>query len=721
MGSNGGLAVADGDARAAQRSLLLSLRTRFAPETQSLKHAAIEKIAEQVLCAAVHGGRLSLPDIEKKIDRILGEGTSAVHRSDVREALKRLTTAERVIGEGSGLEERLYRLTDQTRDELTGLEREAQRKSNRVVQLLFEYAPGGQGKYYAPFFECLRLVFARIADAYVRQIRGDGSPSETAAHEAVTDALRDVAAASPSLDADTLKAGVLDFLTQSNPEFDSIKWNLTQNSYLLRVLGLDDKGFLLSKEVLGQAILYLDTNVLIPALEARAHLHRSFVALSRACAQLDMSLRVTTTTLEEFRGVVVYQKDLIAKVQDEIPDKTGPKVRSLFFQALREARVENPGLSVDEFFASFEDPQSILDSLGVEVVDDPWFEEASGTIEIRKLATVVQKEYKALHPDQVKRDRAATHDALMIMWVERQRSEADGKVWLATLDTSLPAFMPDKGAADRRPLAITLDALLQWVSPIVSRQGADEDLSEIFSEALRQQILPNENFFDLNDFLIFAELECSCRELPAGDVEKCIQYLGTKAHVDLSDPVNREKMHHEIAKFFVDPARKHKQEVERLEREVSDKDIEIRDLLVQHETSLQQLSARSQTEIGQLRDEVLEKDQEKDRVVAELGLQVETLKKGLSDERDRSEAERLKRSARSRIAWVVALLCILELAGLGLALHFGSGSNTVQRALSFWWVYGLIFGACIVLAWSVLGRERLNTLPEPFRRVFRSE
>jgi hypothetical protein len=372
-------------------------------------------------------------------------------------------------------------------------------------------------------------------------------------------------------------------------------------------------------------------------------------------------------------------------------------------------------------FASFEDPQSILDSLGVEVVDDPWFEEASGTIEIRKLATVVQKEYKALHPDQVKRDRAATHDALMIMWVERQRSEADGKVWLATLDTSLPAFMPDKGAADRRPLAITLDALLQWVSPIVSRQGADEDLSEIFSEALRQQILPNENFFDLNDFLIFAELECSCRELPAGDVEKCIQYLGTKAHVDLSDPVNREKMHHEIAKFFVDPARKHKQEVERLEREVSDKDIEIRDLLVQHETSLQQLSARSQTEIGQLRDEVLEKDQEKDRVVAELGLQVETLKKGLSDERDRSEAERLKRSARSRIAWVVALLCILELAGLGLALHFGSGSNTVQRALSFWWVYGLIFGACIVLAWSVLGRERLNTLPEPFRRVFRSE
>jgi hypothetical protein len=52
-----------------------------------------------------------------------------------------------------------------------------------------------------------------------------------------------------------------------DPDFDAVKWTLAQNCYVAKAIGLDPTGFILSKDVFGNSVLYLDTNVLMEAME----------------------------------------------------------------------------------------------------------------------------------------------------------------------------------------------------------------------------------------------------------------------------------------------------------------------------------------------------------------------------------------------------------------------------------------------------------------------
>lgn len=694
-----------------KRALLMSARARFAPETQTLKQAAIDKTVEQALLVTPEGVRLSLPAVHHKVDETLGNG-SAISQGEVREALARLVRESRVEGVGTGLDQRTYALLPAARASLREAQSVSDRRLSQLVNRLFKRAPGTADSYATPFFECLRLIFGQVADSYVRQITGHALPEEILTHQAVAEALTECEAAFPSVDASALRRGVMAFLTEVDPDSSEVKWNLTQNSYLLRALGLDERGFLLSREVLGGAVLYLDTNVLIQALEPRARLHRSCIALARACTHLGISLRVAQVSVMELRGVIAYNKEVMSKVVDQIPDETAPKVESIFFQAYREAQLDQPELTVDEFFANYEDLSGAMGAMGCETVDDRWFVDNKTDAKTKTLAGQIRSEYDSRHPEQAKRERAATHDALMIRWVERERLSGSPKSWLVTLDTSLPSFVPDEGAANASPLAITLDALLQWISPMASREGFDEDLSDIFSAALRQQILPHENFFTLQDFLVFAELDCSCRNLPAEDVEECIRCLGAHTHVDLSDARNREVLAHEIATFFADPGRKYKGALEQLEAQLQKKDDDIRALITAHETAMSEVkheansrSDQLEAELGLLRDEQTKAN--------------EALTAERNDRAEETRHSRLVASARRRSLLSVGLLIVVESVVVYLALKYSTGDNGLQKVMAFWPLVAVAGGISLLVgATLIIGHERLRLLPDVVRALF---
>jgi len=694
-----------------KRLLLLSARTRFAPQTQSLKQAAVEKIVEQVLLAAQSDTSANLPEVEAKVDNALGVGVSAVHMRDVREALARLVTAKRVVGSGTGLQGRSYRLSAETEAELAGLQQSAQRRLDNVVTRLFQHAPGGVGKYFTPFLEALRLMFAEIADAYVRQITGQLHREEVAAIDAVSRAIDDVAAAFPAVDKKALRAGVMRFLVETDPEFDAIKWNLTQNSYLIRVLGLDESGFLLSKEVLGGSVLYLDTNVLIHALEPRTRHHRSFVALANACRRLGVSLRVMKESAIELKGVVDWHKDIMIKVVDQIPDTTAPKVEDVLFQAFCQAKIEDPSLTVDGFFANFEQPEESLESFGIEFTDDAWFVRAKTDPEVRALSQEIQKQFATRHPGRAKRSAAALHDALMIQWVERERAEDGRNVWLATLDTSLPMFVPTDGDGDTRPLAITLDALLQWISPIAAREGIEEDLSDIFAAALRQQIMPHENIFQLSDFLMFAEIEWSAKELPAEDVESCIRCLAsTVSRLDLADPASRETLNHDVSSFFADPARKFKREVERLEGELQEKNRRLEEAASSRLAEAEEATARDQEAMRQLTERVEQVEGARTQDLADRDARIGELE------------ESLERASASKRALITLLFFVaLEGAVVIVSLKYGAGDNWLQKIVSMWALVGAAALLSVVFGWLVIGRDRLRLLHWIPRRLMKGD
>src|SRR5579864_2415491 len=154
---------------------------------------------------------------------------------------------------------------------------------------------------------------------------------------------------------------------------------------------------------------------------------------------------------------------------------------------------------LDSLFRNFSHPVPMLrDSYGIDLIDSTWFVTEAFADATRNL---VQKLRNA-RTVRKKTERAALHDALLVRWVEIERSKSQSKVWIVTRDRTLPSMR----SPDDEPLAISLDALLQWIAPISSEAYSDSDFIEMFSESIRFQLLPPENFLDLRDFCLLADV-----------------------------------------------------------------------------------------------------------------------------------------------------------------------------------------------------------------------
>jgi predicted nucleic acid-binding protein len=434
------------------------------------------------LVLLLKGDRRTVSEIVADLRSDVGEHLGHVTDADVSRALTRLTTDAGVAGEGHGLATRRWSLTERGRRAIEDLERNAQQLLDRVVDGLFSEAPGGRDLYLGPFLAALRRVFSHLAEMYVLLIKGDIEPQEFATENAVADAVKQVAG-DAGLDEVTFGRAMQAFLLERNPDYDAIKWNLTQNYYLLRVLGLDASAFLLTKDIFDGAHLYLDTNVLVNAFTPAAAFHAEFQALARACSELGIKLHVCQITLDELRGVVSYNRWLVTQIEKQVPTDTVAKVHDMFFQAFVEAKARGEEDPISAAFDPFDGAADRLaEQYGVERTDDVWFVNEKDSPALSQLAEALQQEYAALHDGREKRDSATQHDALLVRWVERQREFESPQTWILTLDTSLTRFRTDKQirVAGPKALALTLGALLQWVSPIAAKAGLESELTEIF-------------------------------------------------------------------------------------------------------------------------------------------------------------------------------------------------------------------------------------------------
>ena len=678
---------------ATKRSLLLSARLQFSPQTQPIRETAIEKIIEQTLFAATSQVGLTKPEILNMGNIYSKDPVPTLRVMDVDQALIRLEAKSRIekAPQASKFAHLKYKLTDAAQDELQRTHDLIQTRFSGVVGRLFRSAHGSTTAYSAPFLDCLCSIFSKLADTYVRLIKGDlGSERLTGAPELLK-AAQDACRKCADVDASLFMAGLVQFFTESDPEFDAIKWNMAQNYYVAKVLGIDETGYLLSEQVFGNSIFYLDTNVVIQALEPSARHHRSFDALSKACSDLAIELNVCKISLDELERVVSYHRNIIEKVHNQIPKATAPKVRGIFFQLYQE-RLESYGtVDFDELFDSFKDPLEILrKSYNVQLVDDKWFLEAEGGPDTSALAAKIRQEYFARRK-KPKGVGSSVHDACMLRWIDFERQTSPRKAWLITLDTSLPYCSTRKSAEGERPLAITLAAFLQWISPITVPNQMTDEVASIFSEAMKYQLLPKESFFELRDFLMFAEMDLSCKELPSEDVEGCIRFIkATAPSLDPSLPSHREKLAHEIAKFMSDPGRKYKQELSTLENKIS----------------------QVTTEAIEMNDEMKRKLQEQTDIVAKLLTEIDTLRKD-------ADVGRLRRAAFARLAGVFSCWFLAEAATLYWTAVRPDPTHWLHKVMTLWKLYGLEFAVAILTSAILLGEKRVRSLGWPFTKILK--
>lgn len=656
-----------------KRSILLTARLRFSPQIQPIKETALDKMIEQILSVTESERGLSLQEIQRVISS--ETGGYAIASSDLENSINRLAEKERIIPEQAERLE-LYRLSEEARRELAHIQEQVERRFNSVVTKLFKNAEEGSSAYATPLLEFLCIIFSQLGDEYVRVIKGEIKGDEFLSRPSIFSAFERIRKDFDSIDHSLFENAITFFFRDSNPDFDAIKWNMAQNYFVAKVLGLDPSGLLLSEEVFGNAAFYLDTNIIISALEPKDQYHGSFLALSKACKRLGIKLKVCQISLDELHYWLTYQRDLIEKAIDQIPKETAPKIRSVFYQIYSEKESTGETVDIDELFRNFDSPSKDLQALfEIELEDDIWFDEVHDRPETVQFAEVLRSRYKSMR--RLRKSRgAALHDSMLLFWLQKLRKETDTNIWLITADTSLPGCVPQARDPRSGSLAITSDAVLQWISPIALPEGEEDEFPAIFAEMIRLRFLPPDRIFDLEDFLVFHELQMSCRELPAQDVEGCIRHVKANAPMlDPSDPGDRERLAYETAKFFAAPGRKYAQELERLEKDVEERDRRIEEL----ERRSSQYEARAQKEF-------------------------------------------LKRSAQLRMGFTIFVFLMLEGLVVFLARQYGEGPNLFQKVLNSWPFFGVVVpAAATLMGWFLVGKERLKALGWPFTKVFKHE
>ena len=155
--------------------------------------------------------------------------------------------------------------------------------------------------------------------------------------------------------------------------------------------------------------------------------------------------------------------------------------------------------------------------------------------------------------------------------------------------------------------------------------------------------------------------------------------------LDPSSPADREKLAHEISKFFADPGRKYKQEVQRLEAEMAERE-----------------------------DEYKCKLEERDK-------RIEKLERERVEQGEKKRKEALKRSARIRMSVVVLLFLAVEAVAVYFAWRYGEGTNFFQKVKNLWELPTIAFAVSVVLSWFILGRERIRALGWPFTKLLKDE
>lgn len=691
-----------------KREMLFTVKTRFSPQTQPVKETALEKIIEQNLLLSDSKNGLTLDDIQKQGILSLASGNNVIGSSGLKTSINRLIAKERILINRYGGKEH-YKLSENALNELDHLTHETESRFNLVVSKLFKNTAKPLD-YVPPFLRCLSIAFSELGERYVRIIKGDVKSDELLSGRLLPSAIDRVKKEFKSIDDQVFNKAIIDFFQDSNPEYDAIKWNMAQNFYIAKVIGLEPNSRILSHELFSNSELYLDTNVIVSALEEEHEHHKSFKELSKACQKVSIRLKVCQISIDELRGFIANQRELIEKVANQIPNGTAPKVRGIFFRMYYQ-RLKSQGIvNFNELFSSFDAPSEDLKKVfNIDVEDDHWFDGAKNEIDTINLAKILSKRYFELR-GRPKNEWAAIDDAILIRWLEKKRRDSGGNIGLVTLDTSLPGSLEHD---ETKPFIITLDALLQWVSPIAVQFDDEEDFASVFSEAIKYQLLPKDTFFELRDFLMFAEMQMSCKELPAEDVEECIRYIKFNApKLDPSKAENREKITYEISKFFADPGRKYKQEIERLE------------------TSQRDIKDDYEKRLGEALIHIEELEEHNIKIQKDSGERISNLERKFSEQEERFEktrieqentviTERLKGSAQFRLFFILPIFVLYEGWIMYLCYSFGDGNNLFQKIINAWPLIASGPILVILLSWFFIGKERLMALGWPFTKLLK--
>ena len=456
------------------------------------------------------------------------------------------------------------------------------------------------------------------------------------------------------------------------PDSDWLKWTYCKNYYSVRIIGVGEHSEALSAAVFSGMTAYLDTNVLIDALDSSSPTHGAVNQILDRFRKIGCKVAVLRVTIRELQDFARSQGHNLETVLRQIPDALLGKTKGMVARTEASHRKDPKQPSPAEVLSDLENANNLVaERLGLEIIDDDWFEGGADLQETTDLSHALQTHYdQSTSFGRHKTGHAAKHDALALNWICKARRKGENSTFV-TLDASLPTFPVSSKASSEIKLkaAITVDALLPWLG-MVSED--DEGVSKAYSGLLSNRLIAMKQTLDINEFRMLAEIGLDCGQMPAESVEQCLLYLRHETKgTDLRKAEDREKLHYKVKSFFASPDRKFLSVISNLEEQVSEKD-----------RSLERLARNKKEEAAGFHN-----------TIAEYKHQV------------------LVGKTKQRLTVVAGVLVVGILVSIWVSESFGAGENFLQRVGNTWWLFGLVVTgiglplASSVCGWDVVGSQ----------------
>lgn len=669
-----------------RREILATTILRLHPSTQPIKIRVIEKVISQLFLSKKI---LSLNLIQKNFRNKYG-----IHFS-IPEIKNSIDSSSNIECIGSDQ----YKLSEKFENELKFNQKEITMRYKRIIKSIF----GNHADidiYLQPFVYFLSKIFSKMSEDFVRQLKEETGDIDFINKNYYYLKLNETIKNYRNIDKDVFKHGINKFFSYRDPDYDYVKWVMAQNYYLLKGLGLDPTGYILSEDKFRKGTFYVDTNILVAIVFNKHYNHISAEYVLSSIEKLEGKTKIAHITVEEFKSWLNYQLCLLEKTEDRIPKILEEKVKNLVYSEfkyfLKESNYSEDNITnFDEFnkfiLKKFEETINRF-----EIVDNVWFDEQKDKKETKILSNILKKKHSEISENN-KSNSAAIHDAILLRWIDMERKEIDKeKLWIITLDHSLPYSLHEKG----KSLSITLDSFFQWISPFIDIPSVEQ----AFSDLIRNRFFPQGKVLDLKDFLVFYELDIKSKDLPSEDIEESIVYFkNIFDEPDFNNPKSLMKISYNMARFFADPSRKYLQEIKKAHEE-KDK------MKQEYDEKLGKLNG----DIRTLNNQYQSKLKEKDRELLEF-------KQILKKEEEEKYFNKLKDSAKKRLLIVIVLVLIVEVIILFLIMKCGIGYNIFQKITNNWVWLSSGIPILLILGWFIIGKERLRALGWPFNKIFKIE
>jgi len=689
---------------AEQRRILLASRIRFGPEYNVPRQRAIDRMIQNGLFVAKSDEwftRQRLAEVFKEVG-----GVPTLRIAELREGLKRLEKAGKVESKyDSNQRENVYRLTKLASDEVKADFVEAARRIDRVLNILYgsvlvDRAP----QSLMPFFlEFVCEVFIQLGSRWASYLSGeplDPNVDFETIGAAAEDLLRKHGFDGRQFHALTNRS--VYFFQYSDPDFDQLKFSLGQSLYVARLLGMEERDYL-SEEIFSSGVLYLDSSVIISALLSEARHHSVFQELRKVCSRLGVRLRAARPTVDEVRRVAAIQERDAPSLYDLVPEALAPQVKGDFFYTYVAMRKVDPTVTPAAVFEPFHNVTDNLRALGIEIIDDECFESLCDSNDFENIKFKLQESSEAIRKKQ-KPLAALEHDGQVFLFLRQEQSREGEKLWLVSRDSSLPTAWAALQPKVVKLRCFLLDGLLQSISPFVVSDNEAMGFSQVFSQAIAAQLIPQGRIFDIDDFKIFHDLELDCTMLTVEELQESL--LAIKQHVLKGASYgaeNREVVAYELRRFL---AKRHSQS-EQLIREREKLEQKISAMQSAHLRHVEELQANQAAELSAQRRQHSES--------------IDALQRESNLLKQAALSQKLLRARRWLFAKKIMALGLLILSFWAVtrwAISFGQGQNIPQRVVSFSMFYLVVFFLnLLVWKFTLFRNERLREVFPTWKEV----